>query len=297
MRKKTSGDQLTLATTPTWLRRFWIRGLKVMKGYPNASPPQPLIRPRAHRQDFRSIHSRLVQVLEHLCDGGIPDGTYPTLDGFIAYGLFRSNSDIYVHYYTMHLIWRWRMHIKDPEMRAYHSHDTYLTALMVAKRMVSPEDYASELWDKVGQSIYSLEILGDNEQRLCKMVDWEVEMNILQAHSVTRHFKATIPGPSPLDCFWTRLSGTSFLSLALYLSGVFSSDSVSLATLNSLALAGSRYLNNSKFRARLKVDNMVIIQAVVKSPEKMDIEKKKGRWSTVSDSISYENLILCRNRL
>ncbi|KAJ1310698.1 hypothetical protein OPQ81_009223 [Rhizoctonia solani] len=217
--KKTSGGQLAPTSTHTRFGRFSIRGLKAIKktkknmnggqwapamtpaklGRPQREPhPDPYYgHERTAKMSARFIHD-LFKCSNTFCDGGIPDNTYPTLDEFIAYALFRSNSDIHVHYYAMYLIWR--IHIKHPEMRAHHSHDTYLAALMVAKRMVSPRDYASESWSEVGQSIYSLARLADNEQRLCKMVGWEVDVNVTRVGMIEEQIEMKYAEPeTPLE--------------------------------------------------------------------------------------------------
>lgn len=128
------------------------------------------------------------------CHGGVPDASYPTLDEFIGYALFISESDLYVHYYAMYLIWR--MHVKDPALRANHSHETYLAALMVATRAVMPDEYALKPWCKVGQSIYSLEQLVENERRLCKMVNWELEAESMRVEMIQEQIEMKYGEPS-----------------------------------------------------------------------------------------------------
>ncbi|CAE6450581.1 unnamed protein product, partial [Rhizoctonia solani] len=105
---------------------------------------------------------------------GTPNASYPTLEEFVGYALFRSGLDLYVHYYAMYLVWR--AYVKEPMLRVSHSHENYLTALMLATKTLLPEAYAAESWVEVGQSIYRIEQLVQNERKLCEMVNWEVEL-------------------------------------------------------------------------------------------------------------------------
>ncbi|EUC56365.1 hypothetical protein RSOL_174570, partial [Rhizoctonia solani AG-3 Rhs1AP] len=134
--------------------------------------------------------------------GGIPDDTYPSLDKFIAYALSRSESDLDVHHYAMYLIWR--MHIKNPELRMYHSYETYLVALMLATKQVVPKQYASESWSEVGQSMYSLKRLLETEQRLCAMVGWELEVDATLVEMIEEQVEMKYG--EPLGCTATPMS-------------------------------------------------------------------------------------------
>ncbi|CUA71404.1 hypothetical protein RSOLAG22IIIB_04619 [Rhizoctonia solani] len=187
--KREVGGPLVPTTKSGWLGLFSTRcGSKAVKsqstpiktsakfGQPQRDPhPDPYYgHKRTATMGARFIHD-LFKCSSSFSPGGIPDDTYPTLAKFISYALSRSECDLDVHFYAMHLIWR--MHIKNPELRVYHSHETYLAALMLATKQVVPEHYASESWTEVGQSIYSLERLASNEQRFCEMLRWELEVD------------------------------------------------------------------------------------------------------------------------
>ncbi|KAH7330606.1 hypothetical protein B0J17DRAFT_722292 [Rhizoctonia solani] len=234
MKEKEVGGQLAPTITPSTLGRFSIRGsLKAIKkaikkgstGSQSASVamstklgrPQREPHPDAyygHKRtavmSARFIHD-VFKCSPSFSPACIPDDTYPTLDKFIAYALSRSESDLDVHYYAMYLIWR--MHIKDPELRAHHSHETYMAALMVATKLVTPENYASESWSEVGQSIYNLERLLENEKRLCAMVKWELEVDPMLVEMVqeqiemkydeSSRYKATLMSPAMGSSEWS----------------------------------------------------------------------------------------------
>ncbi|CAE6473164.1 unnamed protein product [Rhizoctonia solani] len=154
--KERSGGQLAPTSSSSWLGRFSSRcGSRPICGQSApAKTPAKLGRPqrephldpyygheRTAKMSAYFIHD-LFKCSSSFSPGGIPDDTYPSFDKFIAYALSRSESDLDVHYYAMYLIWR--MHIKNPELRTYHSHETYLVALMLATKQVVPKQYASE---------------------------------------------------------------------------------------------------------------------------------------------------------
>ncbi|CAE6377241.1 unnamed protein product [Rhizoctonia solani] len=121
-----------------------------------------------------SFMHELFKCLSMFVRDGAPDASYPTLEEFVGYALFRSGLDVYVHYYAMYLVWR--AHVKDPMLRASCSHENYMAALMLATKTLLPEAYSAESWVEVGQSIYTIDHLLENERRLCGMVNWEVEV-------------------------------------------------------------------------------------------------------------------------
>ncbi|KAH7330590.1 hypothetical protein B0J17DRAFT_737541 [Rhizoctonia solani] len=250
MKEKEVGGQLAPTITPSTLGRFSIRGsLKAIKkaikagstGSQSASVataklgrPQREPHPDAyygHKRtavmSARFIHD-VFKCSPSFSPAGIPDDTYPTLDKFIAYALSRSESDLDVHYYAMYLIWR--MHIKDPELRAHHSHETYMAALMVATKLVTPENYASESWSEVAST-------GERE-RLCAMVKWELEVDSMLVEMVqeqiemkydeSSRYKATSMSPAMGSSEWSDECDDSDCS-----SSVFSAETPDTSPLPS----------------------------------------------------------------
>lgn len=107
--------------------------------------------------------------------------TCPPLANFIAYAIHRTRLPEVVVFTALFLLSR----LKDrfPAARGSSGHRLFISAFMIASKVVCDDTYSNKSWCIVGQNLYTLKEVNQMEREMCSYLEWilHVEASELKA--------------------------------------------------------------------------------------------------------------------
>ncbi|KAJ9099940.1 hypothetical protein QFC21_003946 [Naganishia friedmannii] len=125
-----------------------------------------------------------------------PATVQPTLAHFIAYALYRTRLP---HFVTIvALVYLQRLKARYPSAKGSSGHRLFISAFMIASKMVCDDTYSNQSWCVVGQKMFALKEMNQMEREMCGYLDWQLnaaaeevedfESKISKEHSNTAVF-------------------------------------------------------------------------------------------------------------
>ncbi|EMD33139.1 hypothetical protein CERSUDRAFT_87471 [Gelatoporia subvermispora B] len=126
-----------------------------------------------------------------------PSAPAPTLSLFIAYALHRTRLHSSVTFAALYLLQR--LKARFPAARGSSGHRLFISAFMIASKVICDDTYSNKSWSIVGQGMFALREINQMEREMCSYLEWQlnIEPNALKEFEakVRRDFKG--PGPYP----------------------------------------------------------------------------------------------------
>ncbi|KZT05363.1 uncharacterized protein LAESUDRAFT_656039 [Laetiporus sulphureus 93-53] len=126
-----------------------------------------------------------------------PPAPSPPLALFIAYALHRTRLHTSVHFAALYLLQR--LKARFPAARGSSGHRLFISAFMIASKVICDDTYSNKSWSIVGQGMFALREINQMEREMCSYLEWQlnIEPNALKEFElkVRRDFKG--PGPYP----------------------------------------------------------------------------------------------------
>jgi len=180
------------------------------------APPQP---PPPTRPDPYYGHESIARLcgrfITHLfaCPEYPPtsSGSNTKLPYFIAYALHRTKLHSSVTFAALVLLQR--LKARFPTARGSSGHRLFISAFMIASKVICDDTYSNKSWSIVGQGMFQLREVNQMEREMCQYLDWElnVEPSTLKEFEdmVRKDFAG--PGPYPTYVLQTisKLAATS----------------------------------------------------------------------------------------
>lgn len=117
---------------------------------------------------------------------------------FIAYALYRTKLSTSVTFAALVLLQR--LKARFPTARGSSGHRLFISAYMIASKVICDDTYSNKSWCIVAQNMFSLREINQMEREMCSYLDWEltVDSPILTnfEHMVRRDFQNST-GPLP----------------------------------------------------------------------------------------------------
>ncbi|KAG6902382.1 hypothetical protein C0995_000944 [Termitomyces sp. Mi166 len=126
-----------------------------------------------------------------------PTKQYP-LAVFIAYGLHRTKLPSCVTFASLILLQR--LKARFPTARGSSGHRLWISAFMIASKVICDDTYSNKSWGIVAQGMFNLREINQMEREMCNYLEWElnVDNNILTAFEKRlREDFASPSGPYP----------------------------------------------------------------------------------------------------
>ncbi|KAK0454655.1 uncharacterized protein ARMOST_01090 [Armillaria ostoyae] len=118
---------------------------------------------------------------------------------FIAYAFHRTKLHPSVTFAALILLQR--LKARFPTARGSSGHRLFLSAFMIASKIICDDTYSNKSWTIVGQGMFNLREINQMEREMCLYLDWELTVdNTLLTNfesMVRRDFKAA-EGPYPM---------------------------------------------------------------------------------------------------
>ncbi|KAF4599926.1 hypothetical protein EYR40_007032 [Pleurotus pulmonarius] len=174
-----------------------------MGGY-TAVPPAVPAQPTTKSDPFygHETTSRLcARFITHLfaCPEYPPTSTHSQakLPYFIAYALHRTKLHASVTFAALVLLQR--LKARFPTARGSSGHRLFISAFMIASKVICDDTYSNKSWSIVAQGMFTLREINQMEREMCSYLDWELTVdNPILANfetMVKRDFRG--PGPYP----------------------------------------------------------------------------------------------------
>jgi hypothetical protein len=210
-----------IAQHPTTFQAHNITGSRM--GFHVAPPPVPTKaaapQPPPTRPDPYYGHENTARLcgrfITHLfaCPEYPPtsSGSNTKLPHFIAYALHRTKLHSSVTFASLVLLQR--LKARFPTARGSSGHRLFISAFMIASKVICDDTYSNKSWSIVGQGMFQLREINQMEREMCQYLDWELNVE----PSTLKEFEAMVrkdfagPGPYPTYVLQTisKLAATS----------------------------------------------------------------------------------------
>ncbi|KAJ7076819.1 hypothetical protein B0H15DRAFT_571811 [Mycena belliarum] len=180
------------------------------KGVPprqSAYSVPPSSQPQSTKTDpyygYETIAQLSARFITHLfaCPPFPPQSTHSQakLPYFIAYALHRTKLHPAVTYAALVLLQR--LKARFPTARGSSGHRLFISAFMIASKVICDDTYSNKSWSIVAQGMFTLREINQMEREMCNYLDWELTVDnpILGNFEamVQRDFSPTSKTPYP----------------------------------------------------------------------------------------------------
>ncbi|EJF57552.1 hypothetical protein DICSQDRAFT_173891 [Dichomitus squalens LYAD-421 SS1] len=128
----------------------------------------------------------------------VPPAPSPPLANFIAYALHRTRLHSSVTFAALYLLQR--LKARFPAARGSSGHRLFISAFMIASKVIYGDTYSNKSWSIVGQGMFALREINQMEREMCSYLEWQlnIEPNALKEFEakVRRDFKGLGPFPT-----------------------------------------------------------------------------------------------------
>jgi len=104
-----------------------------------------------------------------------PPPPAPPLANFIAYALHRTRLHACVTFTALFLLQR--LKTRFPAARGSSGHRLFISAFMIASKVVCDDMYSNKSWCVVGQGMFSLKEINQMEREMCNYLEWKLNFN------------------------------------------------------------------------------------------------------------------------
>jgi hypothetical protein len=117
-------------------------------------------------------------------------GPAPSLGMFVAYALHTS-----VTFASLYLLQRLKQRF--PAARGSSGHRLFLSAFMIASKVICDDTYSNKSWSIVGQGMFALREVNQMEREMCAYLDWELNVEPACLAEFERSVRGMFSGPPP----------------------------------------------------------------------------------------------------
>jgi hypothetical protein len=97
------------------------------------------------------------------------------LPHFIAYALYRTKLHSSVTFAALVLLQR--LKARFPTARGSSGHRLFITAFMIASKVICDDTYSNKSWSVVAQGMFSLREINQMECEMCSYLEWELTVD------------------------------------------------------------------------------------------------------------------------
>ncbi|EPQ55085.1 hypothetical protein GLOTRDRAFT_41750, partial [Gloeophyllum trabeum ATCC 11539] len=115
-----------------------------------------------------------------------PSTPSPPLANFIAYALHRTRLHSSVTFAALYLLQR--LKARFPAARGSSGHRLFISAFMIASKVICDDTYSNKSWCIVGQGMFALREINQMEREMCSYLEWELNVE----PSLLKEFEAKV---------------------------------------------------------------------------------------------------------
>ncbi|KAK7472472.1 hypothetical protein VKT23_000587 [Stygiomarasmius scandens] len=156
---------------------------------PSSTPPQPHSKPDPF-YGHESMARLCARFITHLfaCPEYPPSITHSQakLPIFIAYALHRTKLHPSVTFASLVLLQR--LKARFPTARGSSGHRLFISAFMIASKVICDDTYSNKSWSIVAQGMFTLREINQMEREMCNYLDWELTVD----NPILSHFETKV---------------------------------------------------------------------------------------------------------
>jgi hypothetical protein len=103
-----------------------------------------------------------------------PGAPTPTLAHFIAYALHRTRLPSIVTFAALLLLQR--LKVRFPAARGSSGHRLFISAFMIASKVICDDTYSNQSWSIVAQKMFALKEINQMEREMCGYLEWNLNV-------------------------------------------------------------------------------------------------------------------------
>ncbi|RDX47704.1 cyclin-like protein, partial [Lentinus brumalis] len=104
----------------------------------------------------------------------VPPALSPPLAKFIAYALHRTRLDVSVTFAALYLLQRLKVRL--PNARGSSGHRLFISAFVIACKVLCDDTYLNKSWSIVGQGMFALREINQMEREMCSYLEWQLNI-------------------------------------------------------------------------------------------------------------------------
>jgi len=125
----------------------------------------------------------------------------PKLAQFVAYALHRTRLAPCVTFAALYLLQRLKNRF--PAARGSSGHRLFISAFMIASKVVCDDTYSNKSWAVVGQGMFQLREINQMEREMCGYLEWQLNIDYLELEDFTAktqlEFGSGVPNQLPVS--------------------------------------------------------------------------------------------------
>jgi len=111
----------------------------------------------------------------------------PPLAHFIAYAIHRTRLPEVVVFTALFLLARLKERF--PAARGSSGHRLFISAFMIASKVICDDTYSNKSWCIVGQNLYTLKEVNQMEREMCSYLEWILHVEAAELEAFTQRVK------------------------------------------------------------------------------------------------------------
>ncbi|CAG7854827.1 SubName: Full=Uncharacterized protein {ECO:0000313/EMBL:CCA68718.1} [Serendipita indica DSM 11827] len=132
---------------------------------------------------------------------GTSNGSCPPLAHFIAYAIHRTRLPEVVVFTALFLLARLKERF--PAARGSSGHRLFISAFMIASKVICDDTYSNKSWCIVGQNLYTLKEVNQMEREMCSYLEWILHVEAAELEAFTQRVKKEYgPECGPVPPAW-----------------------------------------------------------------------------------------------
>ncbi|KAI0090749.1 hypothetical protein BDY19DRAFT_887059, partial [Irpex rosettiformis] len=128
-----------------------------------------------------------------------PTAPSPRLDLFIAYALHRTRLHPSVTFAALYLLRR--LKARFPAARGSSGHRLFISAFMLASKVICDDTYSNKSWSIVGQGMFALREINQMEREMCSYLEWQLNVEPTSLKEFEEKVKRDFKGPGPYPSY------------------------------------------------------------------------------------------------
>ncbi|TFY74863.1 hypothetical protein EWM64_g9149, partial [Hericium alpestre] len=124
-----------------------------------------------------------------------PPTPTPRLDHFIAYALHRTRLHSSVTFAALYLLQR--LKARFPAAKGSSGHRLFISAFMIASKIICDDTYSNKSWCIVGQGMFALREINQMEREMCSYLEWQLNVEPTTLRDFEMQVRRDFSGPGP----------------------------------------------------------------------------------------------------
>ncbi|KAG1739136.1 uncharacterized protein EDB91DRAFT_1237581 [Suillus paluster] len=121
------------------------------------------------------------------------------LPHFIAYALHRTKLHSSVTFAALVLLQR--LKARFPTARGSSGHRLFVSAFMLASKVICDDTYSNKSWSIVAQGMFQLREINQMEREMCQYLEWELNVDPVTLREFEEMVKKDFVGPGPYPTY------------------------------------------------------------------------------------------------